>query len=115
MKSVTYVGTSDVRNLSVKDLNDKAKEDLVFHRGVPVEVNEEVWKVLSEHPGLVGEFTLEDDDGQLPLPEPEVPQLTNPPEQVTPPQGSLDEQIDDDESKSESTDSGKNSGKSKSK
>jgi len=127
MKNAVYVGTSDRRSLSAKDLNDKSKEDLVFERGVPLEVNEEVWKVLSEHPSLVGEFAdadeLEAEELKKAEDSEEVhgevslgveTQLTNPPDQVPPPQGNPDDESnDDDASGDESTDSGKRSKKPK--
>lgn len=126
MKNAVYVGTSDRRLLSAKDLNHKTKEDMVFTKGVPVEVNEEVWKILSEHVSLRGEFA-DADELEAAKPEteddPEVHgevslgvQLTNPPDQVSPPQGDPDDKSnDDDDSGDESTDSGKNSKSGKSK
>lgn len=128
---VKYVGSSDYRTLLAKDLPDTSQENLTFLRGVPTEITKKVWdESIKDNPSYAGEFEETDEEapevqGQLPFEvDPgEVDEhdevslvvpLTNPPDQVSPPQGNVDDQNDDDASGDESTDSGKTSKSGKS-
>lgn len=130
---VKYVGTGDYRTLLAKDLPDTTKEDITFFKGVPTEITKKVWEeAIKDNPGYAGEF--EETEEQPPAEQGQLPfevdtsnavvdehdeislvvPLTNAPDQVTPPQGDPNQQIDDDASGDESTDSGKNSKSGKS-
>lgn len=52
MKNITYVGSSDIRRF----LDSDPTGELEFRRHEPVEVKNEVAKVLLEDPAYAGEF-----------------------------------------------------------
>jgi hypothetical protein len=142
--NVKYVGTSDHRTLLAADLKGTSDEDLVFLAGVPTEIDGKVWKVIQADKSYLGEFEETDEEppaegqvyvppakavkegeaeqhGEVSLLDPDFvdgyspQQLTNPPDQVEPPEGSDDQSNDQIDLESNSTDSGKvsKSGKSK--
>lgn len=62
MKTIKYVGTSDIRTLGVDDVG----KDLTFYRHEPQEVTNEVAKTILEHDSLVGEFEETDEAAVAP-------------------------------------------------
>ena len=59
MKNITYVGQSDIRQLSIEALKAvgvESKEDLEFHKGIPQELNNELGDTLLNNPAFATEF-----------------------------------------------------------
>lgn len=68
MKNITYVGQSDIRQLSVdalKSVGVESKEDLEFHKGVPQEFNNELGDALLNNPAFATEFEEANDENTV--------------------------------------------------